>query len=463
MPRAGRRRKKRRTEKELDLSEQEKRDTPRCFVIKRGHVGDRIRDLVRDFREVMMPNCAKSLKESKNNRVEDFIAVAAHFHVSHLILFTATKSATYMKMSRLPQGPTLTFRVDSFSTTRDVKASQKRPRGGVRDFTSAPLQVLNGFGAAGAAGGSSGSTAPELGKPMQVSERQLAAEMLRGMFPAIDVPTFNQAECRRTALFHYDKESDAVHFRHYSVARRTTGLQRGVSKLLRPGHLPKLGRRADIADFVLGGGGASESEAEDATEVSLPNGGNVGIRLTETGPRLKLLLIKAEEGVCTGGVMYHRYQMKTPSQQQVLEERARQRRKLRERNQKIDAKIAEAKKKRKKPAKEKLNDGDDGEEDEDMPEGRVGPDSDEEDAPEARTGGKGGSGGKNVKKSSPFGFGAKALQKAAKGQQATVSLDDRPGKKNRRGGAKKREAGEGPKGSQKVLDRFKQSQKRSKS
>ena len=36
-----------------------------------------------------------------------------------------------------------------------------------------------------------------------------------------------------------------------------------------------------------------------------------------------------------GGVMYHRFLTKTPSQQQVLQERARQRQKLRERNQRL--------------------------------------------------------------------------------------------------------------------------------
>ncbi|CAE7831875.1 ppan, partial [Symbiodinium necroappetens] len=112
MPRQGRRRKKTRTGKEADVGEREKKLTPRCFVIKRGDVGDRIKDLVQDFRMVMMPNSAKALKESKINRIEDFIAVASHFNVSHLIIFTATKAATYMKLARLPQGPTLTFRVD---------------------------------------------------------------------------------------------------------------------------------------------------------------------------------------------------------------------------------------------------------------------------------------------------------------------------------------------------------------
>eukprot|EP00435_Cladocopium_sp_Y103_P049616 s79_g15.t1 len=108
--------------------------------------------------------------------------------------------------------------------------------------------------------------------------------------------------------------------------------------------------------------------------------GRVAVRLAEAGPRLRLLLIKAEEGVCTGGssvmnnryhlgVMYHRFLTKTPSQQQVLQERARQRQKLKERNARLETwrqvnkDEAKAKAKAKgKRKREKAKDDDDEEE-----------------------------------------------------------------------------------------------------
>merc|ERR1719215_1603947 len=104
------------------------------------------------------------------------------------------------------------------------------------------------------------------------------------------------------------------------------GLQRGVSKLLRKSRIPKLSRIEDVADFVLGGGvGASESEAEDEPmEAPVGGGGKVGVRLTEVGPRVDMQLVKAEDGICTGAVLYHRYQTRTPSQIEVLEANAKQ-------------------------------------------------------------------------------------------------------------------------------------------
>eukprot|EP00931_Biecheleriopsis_adriatica_P017709 TRINITY_DN1259_c0_g1_i2.p1 TRINITY_DN1259_c0_g1~~TRINITY_DN1259_c0_g1_i2.p1 ORF type:complete len:449 (+),score=97.78 TRINITY_DN1259_c0_g1_i2:93-1439(+) len=448
MPRQGRRRKKTRTEKEVAEGDRAKKNTPRCFVIKRGQVGDRIKDLVKDFRMVMMPNCAKSLRESKNNRVEDFVAVASHYNVTHLIIFTATKAATYLKLARLPQGPTLTFKVDSFTLAREVRAAQKRPRGSARDYTSAPLQVLNGLsGTKDAPEGTGG------GKSLKVADRQLLSEMLRGLFPAIDVPSFNQAECRRTVLFHYDRESDAVFFRHFVVSRRQIGIERGVKRLTKFNRLPNLAHRGDIADFVLGGGGGpgSETEMEDGAEV--PSGsGNIAVRLAESGPRMKLLLIKAEEGVCTGGVMYHRFLSKTPSQQEVLQERARQRQKLKERNARLEAKAASAKAKAKQKRKrERTNDNDDDSEEEARE-----PNPGESDSEEGGT--KPQQGGKTKKKRfNPLSFKSKGKSS----RRDDEGSEQPPGKGKGKGkGKQKRKGGGKGNAQQSVLDKFRKSAKR---
>jgi ribosome biogenesis protein SSF1/2 len=44
------------------------------------------------------------------------------------------------------------------------------------------------------------------------------------------------------------------------------------------------------------------------------------IRLHEIGPRLKLKLVKIEEGVCDGEVLYHDLIQKTPEELVVLRE-----------------------------------------------------------------------------------------------------------------------------------------------
>lgn len=78
------------------------------------------------------------------------------------------------------------------------------------------------------------------------------------------------------------------------------------------------------------GGLLSESEAEldgPENEVELKKEENKGaaakakttttrnaIRLSEIGPRLKLKLIKIEEGMCDGEILYHSLVSKTPEE-----------------------------------------------------------------------------------------------------------------------------------------------------
>jgi ribosome biogenesis protein SSF1/2 len=471
MPRVGKKRKKRRTEKEVDVSEKEKQKTPRCFVLKRGAVGQRIKDLVQDFRMVMLPNCAKSLKESKMNRVEDFMAVAGHYGVSHLIIFTTTKLGTYMKLAKLPQGPTLTFKVLRYSLARDIRATQKRPRSGARDYTASPLQVLNGFGNAASDGGDATKS--------NAADRQLMAEMLRGLFPSIDVPSFNQAECRRVALFHREAEKDTVEFRHYNVSRRHSGYQKGISALLNKSRLPKLSRKQDLADFILSGG-ASGSDDEDM-EADSSGGGKIAVRLTEVGPRLQLQLVKCEDGVMGGAVLFHRYMTRTPTEQEVLEQRARQRRKLKERNQRLDQmarehnKSLKQKRKDKEKAQAKKDRAEENDDGADKGNGFVGAAADDSDKDDAG----GGAGPHKKRRFHPFGYGGKASS------EKTVEMDSRPSKsKSRRGGQRQKDAPEDGKGNgkkgkgggkkggkgdgkggrngstEKVLNRFRSSQKR---
>ncbi len=82
------------------------------------------------------------------------------------------------------------------------------------------------------------------------------------------------------------------------------------------------------------GGNLSESEAEfdgPDNQIQLPQDvkqhGAVNlknttsaIRLSEIGPRLKLKLVKIEEGICDGEVLYHEYITKTPEEVQEIRE-----------------------------------------------------------------------------------------------------------------------------------------------
>lgn len=69
---------------------------------------------------MMYPYTAMKLKESKKNTLKDFIAAAGIYQVSHLVLMSATEKSNYLRFVKNPRGPTLTFKVENYSLSKDV-------------------------------------------------------------------------------------------------------------------------------------------------------------------------------------------------------------------------------------------------------------------------------------------------------------------------------------------------------
>jgi ribosome biogenesis protein SSF1/2 len=115
---------------------------------------------------------------------------------------------------------------------------------------------------------------------------------------------------------------EVIDLRHYSISTKPVGLPRTVRKTAtRASFLPNLGKFEDVADFVLDGNdydSTSEVDEDEKVEIRVPSvklestgTQQRAIRLTEIGPRLRLELVKIEEGICDGKVLYHRYVQKT--------------------------------------------------------------------------------------------------------------------------------------------------------
>jgi ribosome biogenesis protein SSF1/2 len=144
---------------------------------------------------------------------------------------------------------------------------------------------------------------------------KLMATMFQNMFPSINVNKLKLNDVKRCVLLNYNAEDKTIDFRHYNIRVVPVGLTKAVKKLVR-GQVPNLAGYNDISDYVLRDN-LSESEMEvdgPHNEVTLPQDlpgrGNVksaksAIRLTEIGPRMTLQLIKIEEGICSGEVLFH--------------------------------------------------------------------------------------------------------------------------------------------------------------
>lgn len=114
-------------------------NAPHSFVIHRGLPFPNITYLTRDFRRMMEPFTAASLRERRKNRIKDFVSLSGMFHVSHMVIFNKTANQLSFKASRLPKGPTLTFRIHQFTLARDVLASMKKQYFNDTAFKHSPL------------------------------------------------------------------------------------------------------------------------------------------------------------------------------------------------------------------------------------------------------------------------------------------------------------------------------------
>lgn len=135
----GARRRKNRTHLKGPQKGEAEENVPKSFVIKvsllplptlhisahvapqSGNVTRSVSQLVRDMRRLMEPHTASRLRERPHARLRDYLTIAPSLAVTHLLAFTLTDATNvHLRMARLPQGPTLTFRVERYSLMRWV-------------------------------------------------------------------------------------------------------------------------------------------------------------------------------------------------------------------------------------------------------------------------------------------------------------------------------------------------------
>ncbi|KAM6471100.1 suppressor of SWI4 1 homolog [Liasis olivaceus] len=317
-------------------SQEEYGAVPHSFVFHRGRIGKNIQQLILDVRRVMEPYTAASLKVRKKNSLKDFVTIAGPLGVTHFLVFTKNPTSINLRLLRLPGGPTLTFRVTQYSLIKDVVSSLKRHRMHEQQFTHPPLLVLNNFG-------------------IQGMHIKVMATMFQNMFPSINVHKVNLNAIKRCVLVNYNPDTQIMEFRHYSLKVVPVGMSKGLKKLLQE-KFPNMSRLEDISELLVRDINLSESEAEqdgshNITELpqACAGRGNMkaqqsAVRLTEIGPRMTLQLIKVEEGLSQGNVLYHSFIHKT--EEEIQEALARKEEKLQlkaQRRQKQEADVARKK------------------------------------------------------------------------------------------------------------------------
>ncbi|XP_055524440.1 protein Peter pan [Wyeomyia smithii] len=272
------------------------KNSPHTFVIHRGEKCSSVTALSRDFRHIMEPFTASSLRERRFNKIKDFVHLSGYFHVSHMCIFSLTKQSLSFKVIRMPKGPTLTFKVTQYTLAKDVISLSKKQFLDTESFQTPPLVILNSFSGEG-------------------KQLKLMASTFQNMFPPINLSTVKLSSLKRCVLLSYNPVSKLIDLRHYSVTVVPVNLNKGVKKVVTR-NIPNMAKFNDIADYIEKGYLLSDSEFDDnETHVVLPQNlrrGNLAdnkssLRLYEIGPRITMRLMKIEEDLLTGEVLYHDY------------------------------------------------------------------------------------------------------------------------------------------------------------
>ncbi|KAG2240048.1 hypothetical protein Bca52824_091168 [Brassica carinata] len=277
---------------------------PKSFVFSRTKLPGSVKQLQMDLRKLMLPYIALSLKEKKRNTLRDFLNVSGPMGVTHFLMLKKTASALSLRVATTPQGPTLTFKIHQYSLASDIAQSQLRPRCPPDLFKNPP----------------SGNQSPSLLLPIVLSgfgtqelHLKLATVMFQKIFPALDINTVKLSTCQRLVLLNYNKDTKLIDFRHYSIRLQPVGVSRMLRKFVEKHEVPDLRNLQDVSDFVTKAGYGSESEGdEEAATVTLSSDlGRVNrsstksaVKLQEIGPRMTMQLVKVEEGLCSGGIIF---------------------------------------------------------------------------------------------------------------------------------------------------------------
>jgi len=364
---------------------------PQSMVIRigAGEVGPSVSQLVKDLRLVLEPGTASRLKERRNNKLRDYTTMAGPLGVTHLLLFSKSPSGnTNMRLAITPRGPTLHFRVENFSLSKDILKAQRHPQTSKLLYMNAPLLVMNNFTSSASTTTATEDTTPHVPKHLE----SLITTIFQSLFPALNPQTTPLPNIKRVLLLNREPPSNpengtyTITLRHYAISTRSAGLSKPMKRLHQASHgakseargkrMPNLGRLEDVSEWLLDGdagsytsGSESEPDVDAEVEVLAPVQRKIlardkmrraeaaeregtargverkAIKLAELGPRMRLRLVKVEEGLCQGKVLWHEFVTKTKEEEREMDAVWGKRRGEKEERKKVQKENLERKRK----------------------------------------------------------------------------------------------------------------------
>ncbi|KAF3664105.1 Peter Pan-like protein [Capsicum annuum] len=333
---------------------------PKSFVFSRGKLPGPLKQLQMDLRKLMLPYTALKLKETKRNILRDFVTLASGMHVTHFLILSKTDSAPYLRVALMKHGPTLTFKIHKYSLAADIAQSQLRPRCPLELFKTPPLIVLSGFGTGEQHLKLTTNIFQTIFPAIDINTVKLSScqrivllnydketklidfrhysirlqpvgvsRRIRKFVQNHQVPDLRSLQDVSDFLTKYVSMSLSHGFKPWKQPLVEMQGKAAYNRSLWPGPFsdPAHSRSfsAPVALYIavcacypsgIRAGYGSESEADDeAATVNLSSDiGRVNrastksaVKLQEIGPRMTLQLVKIEQGLCAGDVLFNEY------------------------------------------------------------------------------------------------------------------------------------------------------------
>lgn len=304
--------KRKKTKTHQEESQELPSSIPRSIVLRRGKVGANIKNLIKELKVLLYPFCAVNLKESNKNTLKDFLSLVDVYGFSHMFALTNTEKASYLKLAKMPSGPTLTFKINEYCLAADIFRENKNKIALTKIFNHIPLCILNGF---------SNSSIPAMYKePLSI-----ASTMFQSIFPPLNINELNVNQAKRSLLVNLNLDENkepVIELRHYDIDTEKSSGKKTISNIL---NMKKtdLSNFQNIADYILKQSGFTDASDNEDNEVNVISGkvnklskdednskikitdNAMKVKLNEIGPRLSLKLIKIEEGFFKGNVAFH--------------------------------------------------------------------------------------------------------------------------------------------------------------
>lgn len=213
-------------------------EVPKSFVIHRSEISKDLKVLESNIREMMYPFTAMKLKESGKAKMKEILHTTKNFGVRNLFILGSKGKNNILKLANLPNGPTFTFKVDSFCLNRDLQNLIPRNKNVQATQLGIPLAIVKGF--------------KDDVKGLDKKSSRLLTALFSNMFPKLSYfKNLNAGTFKRAILVHFDEKKGSIEIRNYYIRRNYSGINKNIKKIVNSNKLPDFSKMEDVADLFV--------------------------------------------------------------------------------------------------------------------------------------------------------------------------------------------------------------------